>query len=59
MRHEDHGLGAIVNGMLDGGQGADNALVVGNFLVLVEGNIEVDLATLARSVLCCKSSWQA
>jgi hypothetical protein len=43
MRHENHGLGAIVDGMLDGGQGADDALVVGDFLVLVEGDVEVDL----------------
>lgn len=41
--HQDDGLGAIVEGVLNGGDGADNALVVGDFLVLVEGNVEVDL----------------
>jgi hypothetical protein len=40
--HEDDGLGAIVESMLDGGQGADDALVVGD-LVTVERDVEVDL----------------
>lgn len=41
--HEDDGLGAIVEGVLDGRDGADDALVVCDFLVLVEGDVEVDL----------------
>lgn len=41
--HEDDGLGAIVNGMLDGGHGTGDTLVVGDLLVGVEGNVEVDL----------------
>lgn len=41
--HEDDGLGAIVESMLDGGEGTDDALVVGDVLVGVEGDIEVDL----------------
>jgi hypothetical protein len=43
VRHEHDGLGAVVNGILDGGDGADDALVVGNVLVGVEGDVEVDL----------------
>jgi hypothetical protein len=43
VRHQHDGLGAVVNGILDGGQGADNALRVGDVLVLVEGDVEVDL----------------
>jgi hypothetical protein len=43
MGHEHHGLGAIVDGVLDGGDGADNALGVGDILVAVEGDVEVDL----------------
>ena len=41
--HEDDRLGTVVKGILDGGQGTDNALVVGDVLVLVEGDVEVDL----------------
>lgn len=43
VRHQHDGLGAVVNGILDGWQGADNALRVGDVLVLVEGDVEVDL----------------
>jgi hypothetical protein len=48
--HEHDGLGAVVEGILDGGDGADDALVVGDVLVLVEGDVEVDLRPLA--VVC-------
>lgn len=41
--HEDNGLGAILNGVLDGGQGTDDTLVVGDFLLVVERDVEVDL----------------
>ena len=41
--HEDDCLGAIVDGVLDGGKSADNALVVGDLLVGVQRNVEVDL----------------
>ena len=41
--HEDDGLGAIVEGVLDGGEGTDNSLVVGDVLVGVERDVEVDL----------------
>lgn len=46
VRHEHHGLGAVVDGILDGGESTDNALRVGNLLVLVEGDVEVDLLAL-------------
>lgn len=46
VRHEDHGLGAGVDGVLDGGKGADDALVVGDLLAL-EGHVEVDLRVSA------------
>jgi len=40
VRHEDNGFGAMVDSVLDGGQSADDALVVCD-LVSVEGYIEV------------------
>lgn len=43
MGHEHNGLGAVVNGILDGRQGTDDTLVVGNVLVLVKGDVEVNL----------------
>jgi len=39
--HEDDGLCAMVDGVLDGGDGTDDALGVGD-LVTVEGDVEVD-----------------
>ena len=44
--HEDDGLGAILDGVLDGGEGTDDTLVVGDVLVGVEGDVEVDLASI-------------
>jgi len=41
--HEDYGLCAVVDGIFYGGDGTDDTLVVGDLLVGVEGNIEVDL----------------
>lgn len=41
--HQDDSLGAIVESVLDGRDGADNALGVGDVLVLIEGHVEVDL----------------
>jgi len=43
MRHENDGLGAIIDSVLDCGKGADNALVVGDVLVGVERDVKVDL----------------
>lgn len=44
MRHENNGLGAMLASIFDGGKGADNPLVVGDFLVAVQRDIEVHLA---------------
>jgi len=41
--HEDDAFCAVVDGVFDGRDGADDTLVVGDFLVRVEGNVEVDL----------------
>jgi hypothetical protein len=41
--HEDDGLGAMLEGVLDGGESTDNSLVVGDVLVGVERDVEVDL----------------
>lgn len=41
--HEHNSLGAVVDGILDGGQSTDNTLRVGNVLVLIERDIEVNL----------------
>ena len=43
MGHEDDGFGAMVAGVFDGGKGTNDALIVGDFLVRVEGNVKVDL----------------
>ena len=43
VRHEHNGLGAVLDGILDGGQSTDDTLRVGDLLVLVEGNVEVNL----------------
>lgn len=43
MAHQNDGLGAILNGILDGGESTDDTLVVGDVLFLVKRNIEVDL----------------
>jgi hypothetical protein len=42
--HQDDRLGAIVDGMLDCRDGTNDALVVGDLFVLVEGDVEVDLS---------------
>jgi hypothetical protein len=43
MAHEHNGFGAVVARIVDGGESADNALVVGDLLVSVEGDVEVNL----------------
>jgi hypothetical protein len=44
--HEDNAFCAVVDGVFDGGDGADDALVVSDFLVGVEGDVEVDLVVM-------------
>jgi hypothetical protein len=46
--HEDNSLGAIVDGVLDGRDGTGDTLVVGDVLVTVEGNVEVDLCLVSK-----------
>lgn len=41
--HEDNGLSTILNGVLDGRQSTDDTLIVGDLLVGIERNVEVDL----------------
>lgn len=54
--HQDDGLGAIVDSVLDGGNGTGNTLVIGDLLVGVEGDVEVDLGEgLARDTQCSGS----
>jgi hypothetical protein len=45
--HEHNGLGAVVDGILNSGEGTDDTLGVGDVLVLIEGDVEVDLFHLA------------
>ena len=44
MGHKDDGLGTMFGGVLDGGEGTDDTLVVCDFLVGVQWDVEVDLA---------------
>jgi len=43
MAHEDNSFGSVVASMFDRGESADDALVVGDLLVGVEWDVEVDL----------------
>lgn len=43
VAHEDDCFGAILACVLDCGEGADDTLVVGDFLIRVEWDIEIDL----------------
>jgi hypothetical protein len=45
MAHENDGFGAILAGIFYGRECADDALVVCDLLVAVEGNVEVDLVS--------------
>lgn len=49
--HQDHSLGAVVDGILDGGNGTGDTLCVGDILLGVEGNVEVDLYTTPLSMM--------
>lgn len=53
--HEDDGLGSMIDRILDGGQGADDTLIVGDLLVAVEGNVEVNLGL---SLIQCAAACQ-
>lgn len=49
--HENNGLCAILGSILDGGESANNPLVVGD-LASVKGDVEVDL-TVVSELFCC------
>lgn len=43
MGHEDDGLRFMVDRVLDGWESTDNTLVVGNFLLRIKRDVEVNL----------------
>lgn len=43
MGHKDHSLCTVVNGIFDGWDSSGDTLGVGNFLIGVERDVEVDL----------------
>ena len=43
VRHQDDGFGTVIYGILDGRESSDDALIVGDFFVLVEWDVEVNL----------------
>lgn len=51
--HEHHGLGTIVDSVLDGRDGACDALVVGHLLLRIEGHVEVDLGMVGVVSVAC------
>ena len=55
MGHEDDSSGAVIDGIFDGWKGADDALVVGHLLVLVQGDVEVDLNLTSSQYLLLAS----
>lgn len=55
MRHEDDSFRTIINGVFNRGESADDALVVGDFLVGVEGDVEVNLLS---ELVCGANHWQ-
>lgn len=48
--HQNDGLSSVLDGMLDGGQSTDNTLVVGDVLVRIERDVEVDLCSYASVI---------
>jgi hypothetical protein len=43
MRHQDHGFGAVVNGIFNRWDGTRDTLRVGDFLIRIERDVEIDL----------------
>jgi len=43
--HKDDGLSSVLDGILDCGESTDDALGVGDVLVCVERDVEVDLGS--------------
>ena len=54
MGHEDNGLGAILDGIFDGGDSADDTLGVGDSGA-VKGDVEVDLGE--RKLMLVGETW--
>jgi hypothetical protein len=52
--HQDDGLSAVVDGIFDGWNSSGNTLIICNFLVGIERDVEIDLFTL-RSWLKLRS----
>lgn len=50
MGHEDYSLRAVVNGIFDCGDGAGDSLCVGDLLIAVEGDVEIDLYRIISTV---------
>ena len=53
MGHEDDGFGAMVNSVFDGRNSTDDALIVGDLLLGVLRDVEVDLKGLVGSDTEC------
>jgi hypothetical protein len=51
MGHEDHGFGAVVDGIFDCWDCACDSLRVGDFLVAVEWDVEIDLECVSTRIL--------
>lgn len=49
--HEDDSLGIVLDGVLDGGESTDDTLVVGDLLVGVKRDVEVDLERYVRRLM--------
>lgn len=43
MGHEDDSLGSVIDSIFDGWDSSGNTLIVGNVLVRVERDVEIDL----------------
>jgi hypothetical protein len=43
MGHEDNGLRAMVNGVLNCWDSSGNTLGIGNFLIRIERDVKIDL----------------
>lgn len=55
MRHEDNSFSTMLAGIFDGGECADDSLVVGDFLVGVKWNVEIHLGVSQLSKFLCRS----
>ena len=56
MGHENNSLGSVLNGIFDCWDSSGDTLRVRNFLIRVEGDVEVDLDVSMDSQYCWWSS---